>query len=336
LVTGLCSFFFSSGILAVQIAAIGHIFRQLMGIPYHIGIFIGFSIVLFYATAGGAASVIAIDRLQFVILMTGIPLLIFFGVQAAGGVSGAAESLPPSHFNLTLSGGVLAGLFFSLMVGEALNPPYIQRMFAGKGAKTLARATVITAVLSVPFFILTGSAGLLMHAIDSDVPASMAMPALILRVMPPILRGVVISAMLAIVMSSADTILTAAAVGLSQDTLLPILNRNPTPEKRLRIIRLTNALTGIVAMTVALLHNDVFKLLIFSYRFWAPVIVAPLIGALWGCKTKPAVFYMSAISGGLASLLWSDAALNVAVGFAVSAVVFIAGARLCKYRIGGC
>jgi len=323
--TGLCSFFFASGILAVQIAAVGHIFRQLLSIPYGVGILLGFSIVLLYSTTGGIASIIAIDRIQFIVLMVGIPLLVLFGLSAVGGVGALAQSLPPQYLRIAPTGDwmAFAGLFVSLMVGEALIPSYVQRMFVGRERDTLRKATMATAYLSVPFFIMTGGVGLIVFVLDSQIAAPMAMPALILNVMPVILRGVVISAMLAVVMSAADTILTSATVGLSNDVILPLVKLSD--KAQLNLTRGINVVTGLTAMTIALQGRGVFQLLLFSYRFWAPVVLAPLIAALAGKRARQSILFVAAICGVTVTLWLGDAPLSIAAGFAANAAVFALG-----------
>jgi len=325
ILTGVCSFLFAAGVLAVQIAAVGHIFRQLLGLSYTVGIVLGFSIVLLYSTTGGIASIIAIDRIQFIVLMIGIPLLVGFGLYAVGGPVKLVTSLPPSFLHVAPTGDWLpfAGLFVSLMVGEALVPSYVQRMFVGKERHTLRKATLATAYLSVPFFIMTGTVGLLAFALDPNITASMAMPALILRVMPILLRGVVIAAMLAIVMSSADTILTSATVGLSNDVVLPLVKLKP--KAQLLLTRGINVVTGCIAMAIALQGKGVFQLLLFSYQFWAPVVLAPLICALANVRVRPAVMFCAAACGIGTTLALTGSTLSVAAGFAVNAAVLAVG-----------
>lgn len=327
LLTGLCSFFFAAGVLAVQICAIGHIFRQLLGAPYWLGIVLGVAIVLLYSTTGGIASIIAIDRIQFIVLMVGIPLLVGFGLYAVGGVPSMVEALPSDYMKIVPDGdwGTFAGLFISLMVGEALVPSYVQRMFVGKERDSLRRATVATAYLSVPFFIMTGLVGLLAYALDSNIVASMAMPSLILKVMPLALRGVVIAAMLAIVMSSADTILTSATVGLANDVILPAIKLKPRAQ--LTLTRVINVLTGVLATGLALQGKGVFQLLLFSYQFWAPVVLAPLIAALAGVRVRRGMMYAAAACGAVTTLALHGQTLGVAAGFAVNAAVLACGRR---------
>jgi len=319
--------------LAVQIAAIGHIFRQLLGLDYVWGIGLGFSIVLLYSTTGGIASIIAIDRVQFVVLMIGIPLLVGVGLSYVGGVGDLAARLPDGYLSVVPTGDwmVFVGLFVSLMVGEALVPSYVQRMFVGRERDTLRKATLATVWLSVPFFVLTGTVGLLSYAVDSNTPAAMAMPALILGVMPALLRGVVIAAMLAIVMSSADTILTSATVGLSNDAILPWVKLGT--KAQLTLTRSINVVTGLLAVGLALGGMGVFQLLLFSYQFWAPVVLAPLIAAIAGVRVRRWVMFCAAACGAVTTLLFMGQTLSVAAGFAVNGGVMWVGWRVCGERL---
>ena len=65
--------------------AMGLVFHVLLGVDKHVGILIGCGIVLLYTTFGGMQSVIVADILQFVLLATGMPLLLFMALQKADG-----------------------------------------------------------------------------------------------------------------------------------------------------------------------------------------------------------------------------------------------------------
>ena len=43
----------------------------------------------------------------------------------------------------------------------------------------------------------------------------------------------------------------------------------------------------------------------YSYSFWSPVILVPLLAALMGKKTVPEAFYASMISGIFGMLFWN-------------------------------
>ena len=75
------------------------------------------------------------------------------------------------------------------MFGETLVPPYVQRLCIGKTAAEAARGTLLSGLFSIPFFAVTGLIGLVALAIDPALDSNLAMPHVVVTVMPPVLKG---------------------------------------------------------------------------------------------------------------------------------------------------
>lgn len=135
-----------AGVVGAQMEAIGLVFHVLLGVESHVGILLGCGIVLLYTTFGGLQSVIVADILQFVLLAGGMPLLLFMGLREAGGIEAVLSAVPAEYFN-PFNGTTAAGffsLFLTMMFGEALAPPYTQRLLIGRKARGTARATILS------------------------------------------------------------------------------------------------------------------------------------------------------------------------------------------------
>ncbi len=306
--TGLFSFLCCAGVVGAQMESIGLVFQALLGVSQPVGTVIGGTVVLLYTTFGGMESVIAADMLQFALLAVGMPLLLFVAVAAGGGPATVLAHVPRELLNpLNQSGWpAFLSLFFSMMCGEALAPPYMQRLLIGKTPRETARGTVASGVFSVPFFFVTAGIGLTARALGLVENAATVMPTLILRVLPTGLRGLLMAAMASIILSAADGFLNGATVSLMHDALLP---RRPHMSDRaqLRCLRLVNLATGLLAMTLSFLTPHVFAILLLAYSFWSPVVLVPLSAALLGLKTKPPCLYAGMAAGMLVCLLWNGA-----------------------------
>lgn len=340
MVTGVFGMLVCAGILGAQVSAIGYIFNIFLGLPTLYGIVIGCSIVILYSTFGGMKAVIATDVIQFVILGVSMPVLLILSVSATGGVDAVIEGTNPEFFNVFNNYSVLGfvSLFLTLALGEILVPPYTQRLLMGKDLKKTAKATVLSGVISVPFFIITGLIGLVGAVYFSGTTTDMnaILQSMVRAVVPIGLRGIVIAAMLSIVMSSADSFLNSASVSLVNDFLIPLRGKDVSEKNSLTITRLVNLVTGVMAVMIAVLIPNVLDVLLFSYNFWCPVILVPLAAALMGFKTKPAAFYAGMISGALALVIWAYVLGNpwgldgMIVGFLMNLVVFSAVTRFSK------
>ena len=330
--TGACSSLLCAGVLGAQIAAIGAVFNTLLGVSYTLGALTGFLVMLGYSTFGGMRAVVIIDVVQFILLITGMPVLLFFGVRAAGGTGELFASVPASYFDV-LRGTTLPGflsLFFTFMIGEAMIPSFVQRMFIGKTQKTVAGATVLSGLVSIPFFVVTGMIGLCAFALNPLTPPGMAMPSLVMSVLPSGVRGLVIAAVVSVVMSSADSTLNSATIGLVNDILAPLSRGGLSGRRGLNAARACNVATGLLGLSLALFIPDVLKALLLAYTFWAPVILVGLVAAVLGKKASSRAFYASAAAGGAGTLLWifalgSPMEINgTVIGFILSLSVFLA------------
>ena len=304
--TGLFSFFCCAGVVGAQMESIGLVFHVLLGVERHTGILLGCGIVLLYTTFGGLQSVIFADILQFVLLAVGMPVLLIIALGKAGGPEQVLTSIPGEYwdpFNGTTPAGFVS-LFLTMMIGEALAPPYTQRLLIGRNAGATARATILSGLFSIPFFLVTGAIGLTAYALQvTDYPPS-AMPTLIQSVLPVGIRGVLMAAMVSIILSAADGFLNGAAVSLVCDTVIP-LSPQLRDSTQLRWLRGVNLATGVGAVCVAFLLPDVFGILVLAYSFWSPLILIPLAAALLGIRSNARAFLYAMAAGLASSLCWN-------------------------------
>ncbi len=306
--SGIFGFILCAGILGAQIGAIGYIFNLFLGLDRVFGILIGMGIVIAYATVGGMRAVVWTDIMQFVVLVIGIPLVLFFGLQQLGGWSVVQSSVPATHLSLptdTKSIIALISLFLTFLLGETLVPPYLQRLLIGKEVKSVSKGTLISGLFSIPFFAMTGLVGLIALAMNPTLDANLAMPYVIKESLPPFLQGVVIAAIISIIMSSADSFLNSAAIAFSNDVLKPLKKTNYKIEHELKTARYTTLLVGVLAVVFALSIDSVLDILIYSYNFWAPTVLVPLAAALLGLKVSRKRFIFGSTSGILGVLIWS-------------------------------
>lgn len=337
IVAGFFSVFLCAGIVGAQVKGMGVIFNVFLGMDPLWGILIGCGIVIAYSTAGGMRAVVLTDVIQFCVLAVGIPAALAFGVVKAGGVSAIKAAVPAGHLSIPGDAMPLAGfvsLFLTFMLGEALVPPYVQRLFIGRDAGHTARGTMLSGVFSIPFFAIAGAIGLVALALDPQLDPNLAMPYVVRTVLPVGVRGLVIAGVISIVMSSADSFLNGAATCCINDIVKP-LRRNPLPEHReLILAKVTNCLVGILAVVFAIRISSVLDILIYAYNFWAPVIVVPLAAVLLGARVRRAGFAAGTIVGIAGVLIWNrllDAPAGVeglAIGVLCNLLAFVIANRL--------
>ena len=305
---GIFGVILSAGILGAQIGAIGYIFNLFLDISRTTGIILGLGIVITYATVGGMRAVVWTDIMQFIVLIVGIPLALYFGVQHVGGWSEVVQKVPAEHLMMPsepMALVALVSLFLTFVLGETLVPPYLQRLLIGKENHNVRRGTMMSGIFSIPFFATTGLIGLIALAMNPSIDANLAMPYVIQEALPPVLQGIVIAAIISIIMSSADSFLNAAAIAFSNDIIKPLRKTPLTHNAELKMARIVTLAVGILAVVFALSIDSILDILIYSYNFWAPTILVPLAAALLGVPLSKYRFIAGATAGIFTTIVWS-------------------------------
>jgi len=338
ILTGLFAALICVGIVGAQVSAIGYIFESFLGISRNMGIFLGCGIVIVYVTFGGINAVVLTDVVQFILTALGFILLLYFGLEHAGGFEAVKASVPPEHFtflgSMTLTGFV--ALFLTFFLGEALSPPYFQRLLIGKSAKEAARGTFFSAIFCIPFFLIAGFIGLIALTLEPTLNPSLAIPHVVKETLPIGIRGLVVACMISVVMSAADSFLNSAAIAMTHDFISP-LRKKPLSEKHMLLLgKFFAGGFGCLAVFFALTIQSVLDLIITAYNFWAPTILIPLIVAIFGLKSSFSTLLLSASLGVSSALIWSygfDSPYEIdgiVIGTLVNGLAFLAMYKLAK------
>ncbi len=330
ILTGVASGIVCAGIAGAQFAAFGYVLNVLTGMDSTIGIILGTIIVVIYAALGGMKSVVANDVIHFCVLIVALPLVLFFGLQHAGGFDKVMSSVPTDHVSLfgSLSLITVFGLFLNFFFGETLVPPYVQRLLIGKNFKETAKGTLYSGLLSIPFFMLIGVVGLTALTMKPDLDPNLALPYVITQVMPVGLKGLAIAGMMAVVMSSADSFLNAAAISISHDVMKPLAKKETFgPKVELLWSRIVTVIVGALGAVFAISTKSALDILLLAYNFWTPFILVPLVAGILGVRASATAFWLGCIAGIGATCFWlifmGETTFNGAlIGIIVNLVVF--------------
>ncbi|MBI82201.1 MAG: hypothetical protein CMJ81_03305 [Planctomycetaceae bacterium] len=162
-------------------------------------------------------------------------------------------------------------------------------------------------------------------------------PMLMRSAFPPVFSGVMIAAILAAVMSSADSCLSCVGTIVMEDIYRPHVNPAASDRTLLAVARWTTLLGGVAAAVAALVWRDIVDILEFVYDFWAPTMVWPfLVGIFWYRRERIAAVVFSMLAGTGATIVWrfvleSPGDVSPALfGFAVAVVAWIVALPLCR------
>lgn len=308
LITGILSVGLCTGILGGQALALGIITNIILDIPMIWGIIIGMGCVIIYTASGGVWAVIQTEVVQFVLLGVILPLALMISIYRSGGVEFILENIPAQHFTFLGNWEIIAfvGIFVTFLLGEALIPPYTQRAFSATNASDSRKGYIIAGFFSFGFFFISASIGITARVLYPDLQTDQAMPMVVKNMLPIGITGLAVAALMAVIMSTASSFLNSTTVAFMQDIFSPFIAKKKYSDKQyLRIEKVFTLLVGIGSVIFAVNVPSILKALEYSYYFWAPTIVFPLVIAIiWKVANKYAGI-SSIVAGAIVTLIWT-------------------------------
>lgn len=287
----------------VSVLAMGTVIQVLFELPFWSAILLGGSVVVIYSSIGGMWSLTLTDIVQFVIKTAGLMFVLLpICLTRVGGWDALVAKLPASAFALTTLGydtifTYFLIYFFGILIGQDI----WQRVFTARSEGVARVAGSLAGVYCVIYGLAGALIGMCARVLLPDLAdANNAFAAIVRSALPDGIRGLVIAAALAAMMSTASAGLLAASTTLTED-LLPRLRGGRA--STLGMARLFTLLTGLAVLAIALLVNDVIGALTLAYNLLVGGILVPLLGAiLWPRATT---------AGALASMLLGSGAAIV-------------------------
>jgi SSS family solute:Na+ symporter len=321
------------GVVAGQIVAAGKVL-SILGMGSATLWMVIFTIVFVaYTVIGGQLSVIRTDLFQAIIIYLGIFIALALFLPQMGGLEGLRLSLPQDFFSFPVSfqfdWKALLSLLILVGATYVVGPDIYTRLFCARDEKTAQRATFLSAFSFVPLAFAIVLIGMGAKVLYPQISPEQALPQVISGVLSPWLGGLVLAAVVAALMSSADTCLLSQGVILTQDIIkqfLPSLSE----KKTILLTRLNIITLGLLALGLAMILKGVISSLLFAYTIFTCGLVVPVIAGFYKEKLKVTSrgALAALIGGGVIGLMGKIPNLDIPlkgdlglIGFAVSALL---------------
>ena len=320
----------------------GRLFETVFGIPYEYAIFIGAGSVIFYTLVGGFLAVARTDFIQGIMMFFAILVVPICGTMASGGFertlaeigSVQASMLQP----LTKPDGSTLGAIelISLLawgIGYFGQPHILVRFMAIRTSGEIRRATHIAmtwVVLSLAAAVAVGMVGRVFLTQELTGTASETVFLVMTNeLFPPIAAGLILSAVLAAIMSTASSQLLVAASAFAQDFYRTLIHKDAEQSELVWISRASVLVIASLAVFLGFNPNS-FILDMVSYAwagFGAAFGPAILMSLFWKRTTRNGVI-AGIIVGGVTVLVWKQFALfglyEIVPGFLLSLLAIYA------------
>ncbi len=309
--------------------AAGAVMEVIVGIPRTPAILICSGVTVAYSVFGGMWALTSTDIVQFVIKTIGILLILLpMSIYHAGGFAGMHAHLPPEFFSLTHIGGAKILSFFTLyFFGILIGQDGWQRVFTARSLAIARDGNVYVGLYCFAYAIagaLIGAAG---HAfLPPLADPDLAFAAIVNAVLPAGMRGLILAAALAAIMSTCSACLLASSTVLIEDVYFPL--RRSASIGTVALTRVITLLLGIFATVVACVTSDVIAALTVAYDLLAGALFVPVIGAiLWRRGTAAAALTSIAVSGAAVVVLLIAFGMNsdvpIHAGLALSLAIYL-------------
>ncbi len=252
---------------------------------------------IIYTAASGLWGATLTDVVQLAVIFVGIPWVAFGGLEAVGGWSGleaAMATQSPSidldaYFSWTGSGGwLLAAAIFPTVMYTLIGQDFYQRLFAAKSDRVAVLAALLAGLLLMVYAVFPAITGMAARGLFGDaIEPSQAIATVVTDVLGVWAGAIVLGAIIAAILSTADSLLIAGTAHLVHDIGEKGLGWTLSPRYSLWASRISTLLIGMLALVMALGIQAIIELLLLSYTMYAAGVFVPVVlGLYWSKGTR--------------------------------------------------
>ena len=324
---------------ASSMKACGTLFSTVLGIDAKVAMYVSAGVIVVYTFLGGFNAVCWTDFFQGLLMLGALliaPIFALFVVNNGGGAANGMANLPADYWNLFANWrDVISGLGWGL--GYFGMPHIIVRFMSLRSDKDLKKSAKIGITWNVLIVIFSVAAGCIGHLLLGDIEDSSTVFIQMVRLLfPALLAGVLLSAILAAAMSTADSQLLAASSAFASDVYKPVIRKGKVTDKEMlwagRIVVLA---ISVIAVIIASNPNSgtIMSLVENAWGLFGAAFSPVLILSLFWKRLNFAGATAGIITGAVVDILWlvflsGTGIYEIIPGFICSLIVTVAVSKL--------
>src|SRR3954447_6197190 len=266
-----CRYIFSGSLIAGYVTAIiaGSLFAGGVALKSMLGLSVTFGIVFFgvatgaYTIYGGLKSAAWTDFMQILVLGAGGVLVPILGLREVGGLAHLIHQypdkfqvfLPVNHERFPVT-GVFTGFLTVGLWYSCTSQHIVQRVLAAKDEYNARMGVVGAGFLHIitPFFFILP--GVIAFALRPDLPnGDGAYLELVKTLIPTGLRGLILAAMAAALMSNLSSVLNSASTLVTIDFYKTFFRPEASERQQVRFGQASGALILLIGIAIALYYS---------------------------------------------------------------------------------
>lgn len=286
------TFVLYTGALVIEVMFGVPLVWSIAGIALFVGI---------YTTWGGLSAVVWTDFVQAIVMVVGAVLVTVLGLHAIGGfgvlMMQASEkmhvALPANHPEYPFPATMIGGYFLVSIYYWCHNQTIVQRALGARTEWDARMGTILTCFIKLflPFiYVLPGIIAFVLFP-RLDQP-DRAFPMLVNKVVPAGLSGLILSAVVAALMSTASSMTNSWATLFTHDLYHRLIDKRATARRLILVGRIATALLLIVAAVRAPMlrgNESILQFFLNGLAYMsAPIVVIFMVGMFWRRATPAA------------------------------------------------
>lgn len=246
---------------ASSISACGTLFNTVFGVDKTAAMTVAAAIIIVYTFLGGFNAVCWTDFFQGLLMLAALmvaPIIAVIVMQAASFVE-PADVLPANYYNVLSNGSfdkdsmitIISGLGWGL--GYMGMPHILVRYISIKSEKEMRRSQIVGSIWTGLILIMATVVGIVGRQYmggDLSDPSHVFI-SMVRNVFPALIAGILLSAILAASMSTADSQLLASSSAFSSDVYKPIFRKNASDREMLWAGRIVVIIISVIALLIA-------------------------------------------------------------------------------------
>jgi SSS family solute:Na+ symporter len=324
------------GIFAAQMMASGAVLSGITGLSFQNAVLLIGAVIFVSNVMSGMWGVVAVDFFQVAVIVVGIPLSAIAAINAVE--AGTTMSVLATPFIPAGMESRAVFLITPFLLSISVSYDAFMRYQASKTASIAKWGCILAGVLVIIISFLAALIGALGKQAFPEVANNRVMTYMVINSMPPLFGGIVVSAILAAAMSTANALLISLAGCFSRDFYNKVLN--PTCEledlpNATRYARIAVAVSLFLGVALALRARGILDtIIIFTYPYIGSMLVPLLGGLLWARGTARGAYAAMAVGGAIGIGAFAAGVpgpfsgrinidLGLLIAFAASAVVYV-------------
>ena len=315
---------------ASSIKACGTLFNTVIGMPATTAMYLAAVIIIGYVSLGGFSAVCWTDFFQGMIMLGAMLIAPIFAATMLD--ASTVSAIPAEYWNPVSSWqDIVSGFGWGL--GYFGMPHIIIRFMALESQKSLkksAKIGITWTVLIVIFAALIGIIGRMYLGYDETTYTdSLVFITMVRKIFPGLLSGILLSAVLAASMSTADSQLLAAASAFASDVYQPIIRKDKASDKEMLWAgRVVVLIIAICALMIAINPNagSIMGLVSNAWGVFGAAFGPAILLSLFWKRFNFQGAVASILAGAIVDILWlqflaSTAIYEIIPGFFAGLIV---------------